>query len=123
MNLLMSEVYKVFFQNKLPKVLPVMKELLQFSLDKRMGDWFLFEEHTVIRIYGFTHKPCILPAFITPRVFALELIRPKLIVEHEHFISFKKASEIKFPWLVGPFIIKSKAAFPLVESLLKEMGF
>ena len=64
-----------------------------------------------------------LPAFLTLRVFALELIRQKLIVENENFLNFKKYSEIKFPWVVGPFIIKNKSALPMIESLLREMGF
>ena len=109
----MSEVYKVFFQHKLQRVLSIMKEFLQFSPEKRIGDWFLLEEGTVIRVYGFTHEPYILPAFLTPIIFALELIRQKLIVANEHFINFRKASEIKFPWVVGPFIIKNKSAIPM----------
>ena len=39
-NLLMEEVYKVFFQNKLPRVFLEM-EALQFSPDRKIGDWFL----------------------------------------------------------------------------------
>ena len=53
----------------------------------------------------------------------MEFIRQKLIVENEHFISFKKATEIKFPWVVGPFIIKIKVALTVVEILLQEMNF
>ena len=53
----------------------------------------------------------------------MELIRHKLIVENEHFINFRKSLEIKFPWVVGPFIIKNKDALPVVESLLKGMDF
>ena len=107
-NLLMSKVYKILFQNKFPRVLPQMQRALQFALDRKIWDWFLLEEHTIIRVYDFTHEPYILPPFLTPRFFALEFIRQKLIVENEHFISFKKASEIKFPWVVGPFIIEIK---------------
>ena len=44
-------------------------------------------------------------------------------MENEHFSSFKKDFEIKFPWVVGPFIIKNKVALPVVESLLQEMNF
>ena len=51
------------------------------------------------------------------------MIRQKLIVENEHFINFKKSFENKFAWVVGPFIIKSKVAFPVVDNLLKEMRF
>ena len=106
MNLLMAEVYEVLFQNKLPRVLPEMQEALQFAPDRRIGDLFLLEEHTIIRVYGFTHEPYIFPAFLTPRVFSFEFIRNKLIVENENFINFKKAYDIKLPWVVGSFIIK-----------------
>ena len=85
-----------------------MKESLQLSLERRVGDWFLSEHNIVIRVYGFPHQPYVLPEFLTMRVFALELIRKMLIVEDEHFLSFKKTSEIKYPWIVGPLTIKSK---------------
>ena len=82
MNLLMEEVYIVFFQNKLPRVLPQRKEALQFTPNRKIGDHFQLEEHTIIKVYRFTHEPYILPTFITPRVFSLELIRQKLIMEN-----------------------------------------
>ena len=50
-------------------------------------------------------------------------MRHKLIVGNAHFLSFRKASEIKFPLKVGPFIIKNKASLPLVEGLLQDMNF
>ena len=74
-------------------------------------------------MYGFSHDPYILPYLLTPIVFYLDLLRQKLIVENEHFISLKKASEIKFPWVFGPFIIKSKVALHVVEIMLHEMDF
>ena len=46
----MSEVYNAFFQKKLPGVLPQMTEMLQFSPEKRIGFWFLFEQGTMIRL-------------------------------------------------------------------------
>ena len=57
------------------------------------------------------------------RVFALEFVRQRLIVEDEHFLSYKKPSRIKFPWTVGPLTIKSKEALSTIESMLREMGF
>ena len=90
MNFLMAPMYNVFFQEILPRVLPKMKEILQLSPERRIGDWFLSKHGTMIRVYGFVHQPYILPAFLTMRVFALEIIRQKLIVEDEHFLSFKK---------------------------------
>ena len=88
-----------------------------------MGYLFLLEERIIIRVYGFFHEPYILPTFLTPRIFDLELIRLKLIVENDHFINFRKAYEIKFPLKNGPFIIKNKAALPVVEGLLQKMNF
>ena len=72
-------------------------------------------------MYGFTHEPYIFPSFLTPRVFSLEFIRQKIIVENEHFIIFKNAYKIKFPWVVGPFIIKNKVALLVAEIMLQEM--
>ena len=53
----------------------------------------------------------------------MELIRHKLIVETEHFLNFKKSSEIRFPWVVGAFIIKNIASLSMIERFLREMGF
>ena len=83
----------------------------------------MLEEHTIIRVYVFSHEPYILPTFSTPRIFSLELVRQKIIVENEHVIRFRKASELKFPWVIGPFIIKRKVALPVIENLLKDMVF
>ena len=119
----MSKVYNAIFQKKLPRVLEKMKNIFQFSPKKRISDWFLFEQGTMIMLYGFVHQPYLLPAILNPRIFSLELIRQRLIVEIEHFLNFKKTTEIEFPWAVGPFIIKNKATLPMIKILLKEMGF
>ena len=81
MNQLMDEIYEIFFQERFPRVLLEMRKMLQMTNSKNMGDWFLIEFGTTIRLYGFVHPPYILLAFLTPRVFSLELIRQKLIVE------------------------------------------
>ena len=77
----------------------------------------------MIRVYGFSHQPYFLLAFLTVRVFSLELIRQRLIVEDEHFLSYKKHSKIKFLWTVGPLTIKSKSSLSVIENMLREMGF
>ena len=123
MNFLMSKVYGDFFQQRLPRVLPQMRETLQFSPEKIIRDWCLSEHITMIRLYGFVHQTFILLTFLTVRVFDLEMIRQRFIVENDHFNNFRKSSDIKFPWAIGPFVIKNKAALPLIESLLREMGF
>ena len=53
----------------------------------------------------------------------MEFIRQKLIVETKHLLNFKKSTEIKYPWVVGPFVIKNKDSLRMIEGLHKEMGF
>ena len=53
----------------------------------------------------------------------MEFIKQKLFVEIEHFLKYKKSIDIKYPWGVGPFTIKNKGDFPMVEGLLRELGF
>ena len=38
LNILMAPMYEVLLQQRLPRVLPAMKNLLQFSLERRVGD-------------------------------------------------------------------------------------
>ena len=54
MNVLIAPIYKVLFQKRMPRVLPEMKILLQLSPERRVGDWFLSEDNTVIRVHRFT---------------------------------------------------------------------
>ena len=119
----MAGIYGLFFQEILPRVFLQMKKILHLSPNKRIGDWFLTEFEIIIRLYGFIHQPYILPAFLTVRVFSLELVTKRLTVEEEYIPSFRKISRIKFPWKVGPCTIKSRAALPLADNLLRNMGF
>ena len=69
MNFLMSEVYTAIFQKKLPRVLPEMRNKLHLSTEKIIGDWFLFEQGTMIILYDFVHPPYLFLSFSTPIVF------------------------------------------------------
>ena len=100
-----------------------MRQMLQLSKSKMIGDWFLSEFGTTIRLYGFVHPPYILPAFLTHPIFFLELIRQKLMVEEEHFLNFKKSSNLVFPWKLGPYTVRNRDAFPLVSNSLRGMEF
>ena len=53
-NSIMSEVYKILFDEELPCVLDEKKCLMQPSPEDRIGDWFLHKDSTRLRVYGFT---------------------------------------------------------------------
>ena len=74
-NSIMSEIYRMLFDEDLPRVLEEMRCLMQSSPEERVGDWFLYRGYTVLRVYGFTGQPYRLPSFLTPRIFALEFMR------------------------------------------------
>ena len=63
------------------------------------------------------------PSFLTPRIFALEFTRERLCSEEEHFGTFRKSYDVKFPFKIGPFIFKSKYALSIVGKLLEAMYF
>ena len=117
-NSIMSKMYKLLFDEVLPRVLEEMKLMLQSSSEDRIGDWFLYKYFTILRVYGFTGEPYKLPVFLTPRIFSLEFMRQILCAEEEHFRAFKKSSNVKFPLKVHPFIFKNKSALLVIERLL-----
>ena len=46
-----------------------------------------------------------------------------MLSEEEYFGAFKKSSNIKFPFKVGPFIFKGKGALSFIEKLLENLDF
>ena len=122
-NTMMAEIDKLLFDDVLPRVLEEMRLMLQSSSEDKIGDWFLYKDFIVLRVYGFTGEPYRLPVFLTPRIFALEFMRQRLCVEEEHFGAFKKYSNVKFPLKVGPFIFKNKSDVLFIEKLLEVMDF
>jgi hypothetical protein len=95
-NKIMSRVHSLIFGSDLSRVLEEMKISLQPNPENMIGDWVLFEQSTVIWVYGYQEGPYLLPVFLTPRVFALEFIRQRIISETEHFLKAHKASNLKF---------------------------
>lgn len=100
--------YKILNGTLPPTFLPKAQEFLQLSKDVRCGDWFIFEEHVEIRLYGASVKPYRLPKFVPMRLFALEFMKESLNVDQVHFVPMKKGYFFKFPKAVGPFIMNTR---------------
>jgi hypothetical protein len=122
-NKVMSRVYSLIFNTNLPRVLDDMRSYLQPNPENRVGDWVLFMHSTMIWVYGCHESPYLLPIFLTPRVFSLEFIRQRIISETEHFLKLHKASNLKFPFIIGPFIVKTRSCLSQIQAKLKEFGF
>lgn len=71
---IMSSIYKLIFGITLPRMTDEMKAYLQNS-NEPVRDWFLYNDFTVLRIYGFEDEPYRLPVFLTNSTFVLEFLR------------------------------------------------
>ena len=70
----MSSIHKLIFCINLPRMIEEMKAYMQNS-NEPVGDWFLYKDFIVLRVYGFENEPYRLPLFLTKIVFVLEFPR------------------------------------------------
>jgi hypothetical protein len=120
---IMSRAHSLIFGMDLPRDLEEMKRFLQPNPESRVGYWMLFIQSTVIWVYGYQEGPYLLPVIINPRIFSLEFIGQRIISEIEHFLKVHKASNLKFPFMVGPFVVKNKSCLPQIQHKLSEFRF
>ncbi len=65
-NEFMPMIYFLLYDGPLPWVIPEMVHELQPLSQLLIGDWFLFKDHTIIRVYGFGGRLYRLLSFLTP---------------------------------------------------------
>ena len=58
-----------------PRLTDDMQRILHLSKSYSIGDWYFYQHHTVIRIYGCELNPYRLPRYVPMRLFALEYFR------------------------------------------------
>jgi hypothetical protein len=97
---------------------PKLKKILQLIKETRVGSWFLFEDHTIIRKCGCEDESYKLPTFLTTGFFALDYIRQRLYSDHLHFSQSRKTINFKLSEEVGPFLVKFKTALEFAENIL-----
>lgn len=76
-----------------------------------------------MRVYGAKDNPYKLPAFLTPRIFSLEVLRQRFNSYFIHFASKNQAASFKLPIIVGPFTVKSKAVVKIIDEMLVCFNF
>ena len=86
-----------------PKLTDEMQKILQLSKSYSIGDWYFYQNHTVIRIYGCELAPCRLQKYVPMRLFALEYYQQFNIADLSHFYGARKKSQLKIRHQLGPF--------------------
>ena len=113
-----SRVYFFIFEANYPRVPQHFQAYLHPQAENHIGDWFLYQDYIVIKVYGCEEQPYKLPVFLTPRIFALEVLRQRLHSNELHFSSKKQTASFKFPITVGPFTVRNKVAIQLIDDIM-----
>ena len=121
-SLVIPALYKLIFCSTMQRIGGDLKLLLQGPVES-VGDWFCFEEYTLIRVSGFEGEPFRFPKFTTRRFFSLEFLRQRLIAENDNFIKHKKSSSLKFVFTLEPFVVKSIFAASIIDQIMGSMSF
>jgi hypothetical protein len=106
-----------------PRVNDEVRRVLHLSESAKTGDWYLYQNHSEIRVYGCELAPYKLPRYIPVRVFALEYIRQIMNSDDIHFVSLKKKQQLRIKGQIGSFICNNRGAGDEADKLLREMKF
>jgi hypothetical protein len=78
-----------------PRINEEVQRILHLSDLAKTGDWYLYQNHTEIRVYGCELPTIQLPKYLPVRIFALEYIRQMINSDDIHFVSFKKKQQLR----------------------------
>lgn len=104
-----------------PRLTAEMQRILHLSKGYNIGDWYFYQNHTVIRIYGCELAPYRLPKYVPMRLFALEYYRQFNSADLTHFYGARKKAQLKIRHQLGPFIFnKREEAWKDADTILRE---
>jgi hypothetical protein len=119
----MNSFYIFLHSTPPPRMFPELKKMLQLSKETRVRSWFLFQYHTIIRIYGCEEEPNKLPSLLTPIKFSFKYIRQRIHYDHLHFVQYEQIITFKLPREVGLFLVKFRIALEFGEDMLQQFHF
>jgi len=97
-----------------------MQKILHLSKDYSIGDWYFYQNHTVIRIYGCELSPYKLPKYVPMRLFSLEYFRKSISSDLTHFYGATKKAHLKIRNQLGAFIFNKREAREEADEILRE---
>jgi len=98
-----------------------MQKIPRLSKEYSIGDWYFYQNHTVIRIYGCELTPCKLPKYVLIRLFALEYYRQFNSADLAHLYGARKKAQLKIRHQLGPFIFnKREEAWKEADIILRD---
>jgi hypothetical protein len=106
-----------------PRINEEIHNILHLSDLAKIGDWYLYQNHTEIKIYGCKLAPYRLPKNFPVRIFTLEYIRQMINSDDIHFVSLKKKQQLRIKGQIGSFIYNNRGIGEEADGFLKEIKF
>jgi hypothetical protein len=106
-----------------PRINDEVQRILHLSDHTKTGDWYLYQDHTKIRVYGCKLALYKLPKYLPIIIFSLEIIRQMIKSDDIHFVSLKKKQQLRIKGQIGSFICNNRGVGEEANMLLKEMKF
>jgi hypothetical protein len=78
-----------------PGINDEVQRILHISDHTKTGDWYLYQNHTEIRVYGCELAPYKLSKYLPIIIFSLEYIRQMIDSDNIHFVSLKKKQQLR----------------------------
>lgn len=104
-----------------PKISADIRRFPQLSKQYKVGDWYLYQNHTEIRIYGCELPPYKFPKYLPMRLFALEYYRKMINSNEVHLVKTKKKAQLRIKEKLGPFNCNSREAGKEADEILQRL--
>jgi hypothetical protein len=78
-----------------PRINEEVQRIFHVSDLAKIGDWYLYQNHTEIRVYGCDLPLYNLPKYLPIRIFSLEYIRQMINSDEIHFVAFKRKQQLR----------------------------
>jgi hypothetical protein len=109
--------------NTEPRINEEIQRILHLFDLAKTRDWYLYQNHIEIRVYGCDIPPYRLPKYLPVRIFSLEYIRQMVNSYDIHFVAVKKKQQLRIKTHIGPFICNNRSPGEEADNLLKQMSF
>lgn len=60
------------------------------KVNHNWGDWYTYDDCTMIRVYGFEATPFLLPKIVPDKIAYLEIVRQLVYSDYMHLKSYNK---------------------------------
>ena len=65
---IMSVLYTLMHGETPPRIFGECMKLIQQAPNVKVGEWYIFKDHTIIRVYGAEVKPYKIPIYLTMHI-------------------------------------------------------